>query len=214
MSFQKTEIATKIAEELIATKAVILKPEDPFTWTSGWKSPIYCDNRKTLSFPKSRDEISRCLLLAIQHFFPECEVVAGVATAGIPQASILADRLNLPLIYVRDKAKAHGRENKIEGEIKAGLKTVVVEDLISTGGSSIKAAKAVIESGAKVLGVLSTFSYGFPAAEEQFRDADIQFVSLCTYQDLLPIAQAQDLIKGSDLPILESWRQSPGDWKG
>ena len=214
MSFQKSEISQEVAKELIATKAVILRPDDPFTWTSGWKSPIYCDNRKTLSYPKSREIISGCLLKAIQHYYPEVEMVAGVATAGIPQASIIADRLSLPLVYIRDKAKAHGRENKIEGHLQGGEKTIVIEDLISTGGSSIRAAQGLAEAGGQVLGVLSTFSYGFNEAEQQFQSAGIDFKSLCTYRELLPIAIESGIVQKGDLALLESWREAPANWNG
>ena len=212
MSFQESEISSSIAEALLDTEAVILKPSDPFTWTSGWRSPIYCDNRKTLSYPASRETITTKLIMAIEHFYPEVEMIAGVATAGIPQAAIIADRLRLPMIYVRDKAKGHGRENKIEGEIKGGEKTVVIEDLISTGGSSLAAAIALQEAGLDIQGVVSTFSYGFPEAEKKFNDAGVDFVSLCNYQQLLPIARQRNIVQEDDLPVLESWRNDPANW--
>ncbi len=212
MSFQESETSRSIANALLETGAVILKPKDPFTWTSGWKSPIYCDNRKTLSFPGSREIITDNLRKAIGHHYPEVEMIAGVATAGIPQAAIIADRLKLPMIYVRDKAKGHGRENKIEGHFQGGEKVVLIEDLISTGGSSLAAALSLKQSGMDVMGVLSTFSYGFEEAHRKFAEGEVEFISLCRYQDLLPIAMAKGIVKEEDLPVLENWRKDPSNW--
>lgn len=212
MSFQESETSRSIANALLETGAVILKPKDPFTWTSGWKSPIYCDNRKTLSFPGPREIITNSLLKAIGQRYPNVEMIAGVATAGIPQAAIIADRLKLPMIYVRDKAKGHGRENKIEGHIRGGEKVVLIEDLISTGGSSLAAAISLKQSGMDVQGVLSTFSYGFDEAQRKFEEGGVEFISLCRYQDLLPIAMGKGIIKEDDLSILDDWRKDPSNW--
>jgi orotate phosphoribosyltransferase len=212
MNFNKPEIARSIAIALIKTKAIVLSPKKPFTWASGWGSPIYCDNRKTLSYPEARGLISSSLLKAIEFHFPDIEMIAGVATAGIPQASILADRLALPLVYVRDKSKAHGMENKIEGEIKGGEKCLVVEDLISTAGSSIKAASALKSSGVNVVGLISTFSYGFEEAIKNLENAGLNSVSLCNYRELLPIALEEKIISKEDLSILEAWRIDPAHW--
>ncbi len=207
-----SNIAQKIAKALIKIKAVVLKPEDPFTWASGWKSPIYCDNRKTLSFPEEREVISNELVALIKRDFPQTNLIAGVATAGIPQASIIADRLGLPLVYVRDKSKSHGMENQIEGTVNGGEKCVLIEDLISTGGSSIKAAKSLSSSGVEVLCLLSTFTYGFPQAEENFNEAGYDFVSLCSYEELIPLALEEGIIKVEQLELLQNWRKDPGTW--
>ncbi len=212
MNFNKPEIAKSVALALIKTKAILISPKKPFSWASGWLSPIYCDNRKTLSYPKEREIITSNLLKAIKFYFPDIEMIAGVATAGIPQASILADRMALPLVYVRNKSKAHGLENKIEGEVKGGEKCLVVEDLISTAGSSIKASSALKLSGVDVVGLISIFNYGFDEARKNLKQAGLKSVSLCSYQDLLPIALEEKIINSEDLEVLETWRQNPAHW--
>ncbi len=204
-----TPEAKRIAAHLLAIGAVHLRPDEPFTWTSGIRSPIYCDNRITMSHPAVRAEIADSFVAAIRERHPEAEVIAGTATAGIPHAAWVAERMNLPMIYVRDKAKGHGRQNQIEGALAPGQKAVVIEDLISTGGSSLKAAQAVQAEGGQVLGVLAIFSYQFPEAEALFADAGIPFATLSTYTALLETAREQGVISAEQERFLSAWRQSP-----
>jgi orotate phosphoribosyltransferase len=201
--------AKNIAGHLLDIGAVLLRPDQPFTWTSGIKSPIYCDNRLTLSYPKVRREIARAFAETIRLEFPGTEVVAGTATAGIPHAAWVAELLDLPMIYVRDKAKGHGRQNQIEGRLAAGQKVLVIEDLISTGGSSLKAAQAVRAEGGEVLGVAAIFSYQFPEAEAQFREAGIPFTTLSHYTALLETAKERGVITAEQETVLAEWRKSP-----
>ncbi|HNQ61796.1 MAG TPA: orotate phosphoribosyltransferase [Bacteroidia bacterium] len=204
--------ASQIAEYLLQIKAIKLQPEKPFTWASGWKSPIYCDNRISLSYPEIRKYISSALTDSIQQNFPSAEVIAGVATAAIPQGALVANNMELPFIYVRSGAKGHGRENLIEGDVKKGQKVVVIEDLVSTGKSSLKAVQDLREAGCEVLGLICIFNYGFEQAENNFADANCPIISLCNYEHLLKHALYTDFIKKEDLKTLESWRRSPENW--
>ncbi|MEF3354197.1 orotate phosphoribosyltransferase [Paenibacillus sp. GYB006] len=204
-----TTIAEKIASALLSIKAVALRPNDPFTWTSGIKSPIYCDNRLTMSYPEIRDLIAESFATIIREQYPETEVIAGTATAGIPHAAFVAQKLGLPMIYIRDKAKGHGKENQIEGLVKEGQKVIVIEDLISTGGSSIKAAQAVQQSGAEVLAVLAIFSYQLDRAVNGFEEAGIALQTLSNYSALIDVALREGAIAEGDIALLHSWRENP-----
>lgn len=206
------EIALKVASQLLQIKAIKLSIEDPFTWSSGWKSPIYCDNRLSLSYPETRTFIKEALAEAAKAQFPGYEAVAGVATAGIPQGALLAEALGVPFVYVRSKPKGHGMENLIEGKVTPGQKVIVVEDLVSTGGSSLKAADALIASGFEVLGMLSIFTYGFPLADDNFEKAGIKLHCLSNYKIMLEKAVELGYINESDITSLEEWRNDPGNW--
>ncbi|KHL93578.1 orotate phosphoribosyltransferase [Paenibacillus sp. IHB B 3415] len=199
----------QVARYLLEIGAVALRPQEPFTWTSGIKSPIYCDNRLTLSFPVVRSYIADAFAELIRASYPDAEVIAGTATAGIPHAAWVADKLGLPMAYIRDKAKGHGKQNQIEGLIAPGQKVIVIEDLISTGGSSIKAAQAVQEAGGVPLAVLAIFSYELDRAVEAFAAADIPLQSLSNYSTLIDVALAQGTIADSDVALLQSWRKDP-----
>ncbi|MED1802571.1 orotate phosphoribosyltransferase [Brevibacillus porteri] len=201
--------AKHIAANLLEIGAVHLRPEKPFTWTSGIKSPIYCDNRITMSYPDVRRAIARAFADLIKEQYPDAQVVAGTATAGIPHAAWVAELLDLPMIYVRDKAKGHGRQNQIEGALAAGQKVVVIEDLISTGGSSLKAAQAVQAEGGEVLGVVAIFSYQFPDAQALFEDAGIPCSTISNYTALLEVASEQGVITSEQEKVLGEWRKSP-----
>ena len=202
------------AQKLMDIKAIKLQPNDPFTWASGWKSPIYTDNRKTLSFPQLRSFVKLELCHAIQQHFPEAEAVAGVATGAIAQGALVADELQLPYAYVRPKPKDHGMGNQVEGEIKKGAKVVVVEDLISTGGSSLKAVAALREYGVEVVGMVASFTYGFPVADEAFREAGVKLITLSDYNAVLEQAAATGYIQAEEMEVLKEWRKNPGEWKG
>ena len=204
--------ASHIARLLLETGAVKLQPAKPFTWASGWKSPIYCDNRLTLSFPEVRKKIKDALAQLISLQYPEVESIAGVATAGIPQGALVADVLDLPFLYVRSAPKSHGMENLIEGKITPGQKTVVVEDLISTGGSSIKAAKALQKNSFEVLGLVAVFTYSFPRADENFREANIRYDTLTHYEALVKEAIQSGYIHSSEEHLLQGWRKDPAHW--
>jgi orotate phosphoribosyltransferase len=201
-----------VAEGLLKIEAVKLRPEQPFKWASGWDSPIYCDNRMTLSFPETRTLIKKGLIDLIQKKFPNAECVAGVATAGVPQAAIIAEDMKLPMIYVRPKPKDHGMENLIEGKVVKGQKVVVVEDLISTGGSSLKAVEALKASGFEVLGMIAIFTYGFQIAEDNFKNANVELSTLCSYESLIPKAIELGYIGKEQLETLKSWRANPSIW--
>ncbi|MEO3947484.1 orotate phosphoribosyltransferase [Gorillibacterium sp. CAU 1737] len=205
-------LSETIAHSLLNIKAVALRPNDPFTWTSGLKSPIYCDNRLTLSYPNIRTLIAEGFAELIRQKYPNAEVIAGTATAGIPHAAWVADKLNLPMIYIRDKAKGHGKQNQIEGVLKEGQKVVVIEDLISTGGSSLKAALAAKEAGGDVQSVLAIFTYEFAQASALFADAGIPVETLTTYSALLDTALAQGYIQEEDLAKLKAWRANPSEY--
>lgn len=202
-------IAKLVASALLEIEAVALRPHEPFTWTSGIKSPIYCDNRLTMSYPAVRDLIAESFASIIREFFPETEVIAGTATAGIPHAAFVSQKLGLPMAYIRDKAKGHGKENQIEGLIKPGQKVIVIEDLISTGGSSLKAALAVQEAGAEPLAVLAIFSYQLDKAASAFAEAGVQLQTLSNYSALIETAVERGTIKAEDLELLNSWRKDP-----
>jgi orotate phosphoribosyltransferase len=206
-------VELSIAEKLLTVEAVKLNPENPFKWASGWNSPIYCDNRVTLSYPEARNEIAENLISLIQKEFPTVDAIAGVATAGIPQASIIADRMGKSLIYVRAKPKDHGMENLIEGKIQAGKKVVVVEDLISTGGSSLKAVQALQQQGVEVLGMVAIFTYGFPIATKAFEDAGVKLFTLSNYNALLAVASNKKILNEIQLKSLSTWRENPSTWK-
>ncbi|MEK4005161.1 orotate phosphoribosyltransferase [Paenibacillus sp. FSL H3-0333] len=199
----------QVASHLLEIGAVALRPQEPFTWTSGIKSPIYCDNRLTMAFPAVRNYIAEAFAELIRTSYPDAEVIAGTATAGIPHAAWVADKLGLPMAYIRDKAKGHGKQNQIEGLITPGQKVVVIEDLISTGGSSIKAAQAVQEAGGLPLAVLAIFSYELDRAVEAFAAAELPLQSLSNYSTLIDVALAQGKIAESDVALLQSWRKDP-----
>lgn len=207
------QTAGKVAEMLLKIEAIKLRADNPFTWSSGWKSPIYCDNRLSLSYPEIRTSIREGLVQAIHENFAFAEVIAGVATAGIPQGALVAEALNLPFVYVRPKPKDHGMENLIEGKITKGQKVVVVEDLVSTGGSSLKAVEALRKEGAHVLGMVAIFNYGFDIAKNNFYEADVSLVSLSDFSHLLNIAVQSNYIKESEVTSLKSWRFDPAGWK-
>ncbi|MBD8003961.1 orotate phosphoribosyltransferase [Bacillus norwichensis] len=205
-------MSQSIAKHLLDIRAVFLQPNDPFTWSSGMKAPIYCDNRLTMSYPDVRRKIAEGLAELIKTKFPETELIAGTATAGIPHAAWISDILELPMCYVRSKAKSHGKGNQIEGKASQGQKVVVVEDLISTGGSSIVAVKALKEAGCDVLGVVSIFSYELDKAKTAFDEEGVKAFSLTGYSDLIETAFENNLIKEEDLATLRSWRENPEDW--
>ena len=206
------ETRKKIANYLLQSKAIKLEPTNPFTWASGWKSPIYCDNRKTLSYPVIRDFIRDSFVNKIKESYPDVEVIAGVATGGIAQGALIADKLNLPFIYVRSEAKSHGLANLIEGVVSKSQKVIVIEDLISTGGSSIKAINAIRESGCIVLGMIAIFSYGFAKARKNFIDINCSVNSLSDYESLLELALETNYINKEQATVLENWRLDPENW--
>ncbi|MBT31569.1 MAG: orotate phosphoribosyltransferase [Thalassobius sp.] len=205
-------LSEKIAGMLLDIEAVKISPEKPFTWASGWKSPIYCDNRLSLSHPSVRTFMKESLVSLIKEKFENIDGIAGVATAGIPQAALIADLMELPMLYVRSKPKGHGRENMIEGSMPEGATLVVIEDLISTGGSSLKAVEALIEAGYKVAGLTAIFTYGFDVAVKNFSDAKVPFYTLSSYTELLEVAVQKSYIKESELESLKAWREDPGSW--
>lgn len=198
----------EIAKLLLDIGAVELRPQEPFTWASGVKSPIYCDNRLTMSFPKVRKEIAKGLAAQIQEAYPECEVVAGTATAGIPHAAWVSDLLELPMVYVRSKAKEHGQSNMIEGKVETGKKVVVVEDLISKGGSVLQAAKALQAAGFEVLGIVAIFTYDLPQSVEAITEAGFTFRTLTDFPSLVEEAIQSGSIEEQDLPMLADWHES------
>ncbi len=201
------------ASKLLNVKAIKLQPNDPFTWASGWKSPFYCDNRKTLSYPELRNFVKLELVHTILEHFPQAEAVAGVATGAIAQGALVADELNKPFVYVRSKAKDHGMGNLIEGELEKGAKVVVVEDLISTGGSSLKAVAALREAGYEVVGMVASYTYGFPVAAEAFAEAGVQLETLTDYDHVVAEALATGYIAESDVEVLAEWRKNPSEWR-
>lgn len=201
------------ASRLLQVKAIKLQPNNPFTWASGWLSPFYCDNRKTLSYPELRNYVKLELVHKVLECFPEAEVVAGVATGAIAQGALVADELNLPFVYVRSKPKDHGLENLIEGDLKPGMKVVVIEDLISTGGSSLKAAEAIRSNACEVIGMVASYTYGFPVAENAFREANVRLETLTDYEHVVAEALATGYISEHDVEVLHDWRQAPDKWK-
>ncbi len=203
-----------VAEKLLQVAAVKLSPEAPFTWASGWKSPIYCDNRKVLSFPFVRDFVKSELCNVIFEKFPEAEALAGVATAGIPWGAMAADQLKLPYMYVRPKPKEHGLGNQIEGAYTAGQKVLVIEDLISTGKSSLQVVEVLRNAGVEVVGMVSIFTYGFAVADQAFEAAKLPYQSLTNYSNLISLAIEKGQIPASLEPVLLEWRNDPAGWKG
>ncbi|MBC1891226.1 orotate phosphoribosyltransferase [Listeria booriae] len=203
----------QVAEQLLKIKAVFLQPNDPFTWASGIKSPIYCDNRLTLGFPKTRQFIAKALAEKIKTAFPEVEVLAGTATAGIPHAAWASDNLDLPMVYVRSKAKEHGKGNQIEGPITKGQKVVVIEDLISTGGSSITAVEALREAGCDVLGIAAIFTYGLEKGKTLLGAANVEVAALTNYETLIEVALDEGYVTEGDMATLKEWNKDPEQWK-
>ena len=206
--------ASITAEKLLQIGAVQLNAQNPFTWASGWKSPIYCDNRKVLSHPFVRDYIKSELSNVVFEKFANAELIAGVATAGIAWGALVADQLKLPFIYVRPKPKEHGLGNQIEGEFHAWQKTVVIEDLVSTGKSSLQVVDVLKQNGLDVIGMTSIFHYRFDAAQQAFEKAEVSLYSLTDYPSLLELAQKKNQISGAEQEILLKWRQDPANWKG
>ena len=205
-------IEQQVAQNLLAIKAVFLSPNEPFTWASGIKSPIYCDNRLTMSFPKVRRLIAKGLAEKIKKEFPEVELIAGTATAGIPHAAWVAEILDLPMVYIRSKAKDHGKGNQIEGQITPGQKMVVIEDLISTGGSVLEACQAAKREGADVLGVAAIFTYELPKGATNFNTAKLPLVTLTNYTTLIQTALEEGYISEADLALLTAWKHDPENW--
>lgn len=205
-------IAEQIAKDLLSIKAVTLSPNEPFTWASGLKSPIYCDNRVTMSYPKVRREIAQGLADKIKTTFPEVELIAGTATAGIPHAAWVAEILDLPMVYIRSKAKDHGRGNQIEGRILNEQKMVVIEDLISTGGSVLEAVAAAKREGADVLGVAAIFTYELSKGKTNFENAELPLITLTNYSTLIESALTEKYIDQNQLELLKKWRQNPENW--
>ena len=207
------DIAKQVAKSLLQINAIILQPNNPFKWAAGWNSPIYCDNRKTLSYPEIRNYIRQGLAAIVKNHYKGANVIAGVATAGIPHGALVAEELGLPFIYVRSKAKEHGKQNQIEGHFEKGQSVVLVEDLISSGKSSLDAATTLKEAGMQVKGMVSIFTYGFDAATENFNNANCEYVPLCDYNTLLPEAIKSQYIEQADLSILKECRKNPAMWK-
>jgi orotate phosphoribosyltransferase len=206
------ETSLQVAKLLLEIKAVKLSPDQPFKWASGWSSPIYCDNRISLSYPKVRTFIRQQLANVISARLGEVDIIAGVATAGIPQGALVAEALGLPFIYIRSSAKEHGMGNQIEGVIQPGASVALIEDLISTGGSSLKAAEAVKAAGMQVRAIVSVFTYGFPQAEANFKKAKVESISLTDYSTLLQVAQENNYIAEGDLKKLNAWCETPESW--
>ena len=205
-------IKKDFAARLLQVNAIKLQPNEPFTWASGWKSPFYCDNRRTLSFPQLRSFIKLELAHAVLEHFPQADAVAGVATGVIAQGALVADALQLPFVYVRSKPKDHGLENLIEGDLKAGQKVVVIEDLISTGGSSLKAVEAIRKAGCEVVGMVAAYTYGFAVAEDAFKAADVKLVTLTDYEHVVQKAVETGYIAKEDVVLLNEWRLNPAEW--
>lgn len=206
--------AKAVAEKLLQVNAIKLNPEKPFTWASGWKSPIYCDNRKVLSFPFIRDFIKSEMCNVVFEKFPEAEMLAGVATAGIAWGAMAADQLKLPYVYVRPKPKEHGLGNQIEGFYEKGQKVVVIEDLISTGKSSLQVVDVLKEAGVEVTGMVSIFTYGFTVATEAFAKASLTYYSLTDYPALIDLAIEKGIVSAGQQEVLLKWRDDPGNWNG
>ncbi|MCM1065947.1 MAG: orotate phosphoribosyltransferase [Muribaculaceae bacterium] len=205
-------VARLLAEKLLNISAIKLQPANPFVWASGWNSPIYTDNRRTLSYPEVRSFIKIELARTILEQFPEVDAIAGVATGAIAQGALVADMLNLPYAYVRSTPKDHGLENLIEGNLRQGSKVVVIEDLISTGKSSLKAVEALRNAGCEVVGMVALFTYGFPVAEENFAEAGVNLIALSNYNAMLDVALSINYIAQDDLETLRQWREDPANW--
>ncbi len=206
-------ISNTVAKQLLSIKAIKLQPNSPFTWASGWKSPIYCDNRKALSYSDVRTYIKKAFAHIASERYADADVIAGVATGAIAQGALVADLLNKPFVYVRSAPKNHGLENLIEGDIKAGQKVLVIEDLISTGGSSLKAVEALRGAGCEVVGMLAIFTYGFSVAEEAFKQAGVTLTTLSNYQDMITAAVESGYVTADDIATLQEWRANPSVWK-
>ena len=200
------------AAKLLKVKAIKLQPDNPFTWASGWKSPFYCDNRKTLSYPSLRTFVKTEIARVILENFEDVDAIAGVATGAIAQGALVAEALNLPFVYVRSKPKDHGLENLIEGELKPGMKVVVIEDLISTGGSSLKAVEAIRNNGCEVVGMVASYTYGFDVAKKAFEDAKVELITLTNYEAVLDVALKTGYIQESHVELLHEWRRDPAHW--
>lgn len=207
-----TELSKSVAKALLEIEAVKLQPSTPFTWASGWKSPIYCDNRKTLSYPNARNLIKKAFAEQVKAKYPEVDVIAGVATGAIALGALVADEMDLPMIYIRSSAKAHGMGNQIEGAYKAGQKVVVIEDLVSTGGSSLKAVEALREAGMEVLGMMAIFTYGFAVADTNFKQANVTLDTLSDYNALVELAVEEKYATQNELESLKEWRSAPDVW--
>lgn len=207
---ERTQI--EVTKRLLEIDTIKIQPLSPFTWASGWKSPIYCDNRKILSYPETRSFIRDKFVEIIQNKYPQAEVIAGVATGAIAHGVLVADKMGLPFIYIRSKPKGHGLENLIEGDLKPGQKVVVIEDLVSTGGSSLKAIEAVNNFGGEVIGMLSIFTYNFDVAQEQFKKANIELTPLSRYQVLIDTALEAGEISKDQVETLMEWRKDPANW--
>ncbi len=207
-----SQVENKVAEKLLSIKAVKVQPQDPFTWASGWKSPIYCDNRKTLSYPEIRSLIKNELAGIVRQKYSNVDVIAGVATGAIAQGALVAEVLGKPFVYVRSSPKDHGLENLIEGDLKVGQKVVVIEDLISTGGSSLKAVGALRNAGAEVMGMVAIFTYGFPVAAEKFSEANVELTTLSNYNAVLQHLLDTKQIGNEEMETLKKWREAPEAW--
>jgi orotate phosphoribosyltransferase len=205
---------TAVAEKLLQVNAIRLNPSEPFTWASGWKSPIYCDNRKVLSFPHVREFIKSEMCNIIFESFPEAEYIAGVATAGIPWGAMAADQLKLPYMYVRPKPKEHGLGNQIEGYYESGKKVLVVEDLISTGKSSLQVVEVLRKAGLEIVGMVAIFTYGFPVANQAFLDAGVHLKTLTNYKTLIELSVQKGKVMPEQESVLKTWADNPQDWKG
>lgn len=208
-----TSVEKEIAQSLLEIKAVKLSPDAPFTWASGWNSPIYCDNRVTLSFPKIRKQIYQSFAQLIKEKYPEAELLAGVATGAIAHGVLVAEEMGMPFIYVRSSPKGHGLGNQIEGSYQPGQKVVVIEDLISTGGSSLSAVEALRSAGVEVLGMVAIFTYGFPTATQNFEAANVQLNTLSNYNALVEAALESSYIQQENLNDLKEWRVAPDKWR-
>ena len=206
------ELSTRFAQMLLNVKCIKVQPEAPFTWASGWLSPFYCDNRKTLAYPDVRTFVKEQLAHIVAEKYPQATAIAGVATGAIAQGALVADVLGLPMCYVRSKAKDHGMGNLIEGTLPEGAKVVVVEDLISTGGSSLKAVAALRDAGFEILGMVASYTYGFPVAAEAFKAADVELTTLTNYEAVVQAALASGYIEEKHIPMLAEWRANPGEW--
>ena len=206
------KLSTRFAQMLLNVKCIKVQPEAPFTWASGWLSPFYCDNRKTLAYPDVRTFVKEQLARIVSEKYPQATAIAGVATGAIAQGALVADALGLPMCYVRSKAKDHGMGNLIEGTLPEGAKVVVVEDLISTGGSSLKAVEALRAAGFEILGMVASYTYGFPVAAEAFKAADVELTTLTNYEAVVQAALASGYIEKKHIPMLAEWRANPSEW--
>lgn len=207
-----TDYQVEVAKRLLQIKTIKVQPSNPFTWASGWQSPIYCDNRKILSYPETREFICEQFTKIVREKYPAVEVIAGVATGAIAHGALVADKLGLPFVYVRSKPKDHGLENLIEGDLKPGQKIVVIEDLVSTGGSSLKAAEALTSFGGDVMGMVAIFTYNFPVAKENFEKAGLELFTLSNYQTLVDTALNLGEIHEKEIESLKRWRENPAEW--